>query len=151
MAPESLKTNSYSKASDVWMFGVVLYEMWARRTPYHDRTAMQAVLAVTSTGSALPIEEGWPVASLINRCLEVDPARRPTIAQCRVELQDLLKTVQSQAAAAAAAEPSAFSAASATYSDAAAIISPATSSQGYVNAEYLMSSAANANANDNNN
>src|SRR5258708_1407254 len=36
MAPESLKENTYSTKSDVWMFGVTLWELFARDgMPHH--------------------------------------------------------------------------------------------------------------------
>jgi len=36
MAPESLKYNIYSRKSDVWMFGIVVYEIVARSEPHPD-------------------------------------------------------------------------------------------------------------------
>ena len=38
-APEALSYRKYSTASDVWSFGVVMYEIWAVGTkPYKDMT-----------------------------------------------------------------------------------------------------------------
>ena len=38
-APEALSYKKYSTASDVWSFGVVMYEIWALGIkPYHKMT-----------------------------------------------------------------------------------------------------------------
>ena len=38
-APEALNYKKYSTASDVWSFGVVLFEIWTLgRNPYHQMT-----------------------------------------------------------------------------------------------------------------
>jgi serine/threonine protein kinase len=37
MSPESIAKQVYSKKSDVWMFGVVLYEIIAQREPHSDK------------------------------------------------------------------------------------------------------------------
>jgi len=36
LAPEVLKGKKPTKASDVWSFGCLLYELVARKIPYHE-------------------------------------------------------------------------------------------------------------------
>ena len=36
MAPEVLRGQSYTRASDVYSFGIVAYELFAGNPPYHD-------------------------------------------------------------------------------------------------------------------
>jgi serine/threonine protein kinase len=41
MSPESIGQQVYSKKSDVWMFGIVVYEIVARQEPHADRDQME--------------------------------------------------------------------------------------------------------------
>ena len=44
-APEALSYRKYSTASDVWSFGVVVYEIWALGTkPYHEMSNAEVFL-----------------------------------------------------------------------------------------------------------
>jgi hypothetical protein len=54
MAPEAMQLK-YSPKSDVWMFGVVLYEMFARAPPYAELSGLQASIQVATRGNALPV------------------------------------------------------------------------------------------------
>jgi len=48
MAPESLSRNEYSSRSDVWSFGVLVYEILARDTPYKEMTAAQVAIGISN-------------------------------------------------------------------------------------------------------
>ena len=51
-APEALGYKKYSTASDVWSFGIVLYEIWALGIkPYHSLT--NAEVYITHMNAAL--------------------------------------------------------------------------------------------------
>ena len=68
-APEVVTYGTYSKASDVWALGILLWHIYARRKDY-------------SSSSHLPtIGEDFPpiVKELLPRCWETDPHNRPDI------------------------------------------------------------------------
>jgi predicted Ser/Thr protein kinase len=48
MAPESLAHNSYSKKTDVWTFGVVVYEIVAQSEPHKDKDIIDVALKIRS-------------------------------------------------------------------------------------------------------
>ena len=49
MAPESLRFKTYSHKSDVWSFGILLWEVYSMgAAPYAELTAMEAMLAVAA-------------------------------------------------------------------------------------------------------
>ena len=47
-APEALRRRRYSEASDVFAFGVLLYEMAAQRSPWQGRNNLDVVVKVCS-------------------------------------------------------------------------------------------------------
>eukprot|EP01117_Protostelium_nocturnum_P009585 TRINITY_DN3419_c0_g1_i5.p1 TRINITY_DN3419_c0_g1~~TRINITY_DN3419_c0_g1_i5.p1 ORF type:complete len:173 (-),score=63.48 TRINITY_DN3419_c0_g1_i5:227-745(-) len=64
-APEVLKSQKYSHKSDVWMFGVLLWEMWSDgKTPYGDMTNEEVIKFVCEGGKLFAKEEGETVKYL---------------------------------------------------------------------------------------
>ena len=54
MAPEALSERSYSSKSDIWSFGVTLWEiMSGGEVPYRERTAAQVAMDVVMDGLRL--------------------------------------------------------------------------------------------------
>jgi serine/threonine protein kinase len=46
MAPESIATRTYSKKSDVWSFGIVVYEIVAQQEPYTGMNIFEVAVAI---------------------------------------------------------------------------------------------------------
>lgn len=82
MAPESISNRLFSKKSDSWMFGVVMYEMIAHELPYGDMDPLQAGFQVASGNLNLKnfpkVKSGHPLlVKALNRCLMFQPEDRP--------------------------------------------------------------------------
>lgn len=80
MSPEQIRSGEVSPRSDVWSFGVVLYEMLAGRRPFQAQTNA-GLLAVIAADPAEPLEVVCPTLSpeihrLVERCLRKRPQER---------------------------------------------------------------------------
>jgi serine/threonine protein kinase/Tol biopolymer transport system component len=91
MSPEQAKGLAADHRSDVFSFGVVLYEMLTRRQPFQGETApdiLASVLAREPNLAALPAGLNPRLPELIKRCLEKHPKRRwQAVGDLRAELE----------------------------------------------------------------
>ncbi|HXB70266.1 MAG TPA: protein kinase [Candidatus Acidoferrales bacterium] len=106
MSPEQARGMAVDKRSDIWSFGVVLYELLTARPMFAGDTisdTLAAVLRADIDLSALPPETPPSIRRLLRRCLERDRKRRlPDIGVARLEIDEALGgAVESPAPAAA--------------------------------------------------
>jgi serine/threonine protein kinase len=93
MAPESVRMRALSEKSDVWMFGVALWEMFARGEPFPELAPLAAA-AFVAKGGRLPLPNSaqpnplFPqrIAALIARCWAERPDERPDMSAVVNEL-----------------------------------------------------------------
>eukprot|EP00041_Stephanoeca_diplocostata_P036565 m.1340191 g.1340191 ORF g.1340191 m.1340191 type:complete len:1015 (+) comp24890_c1_seq5:1195-4239(+) len=91
MAPESIRHGSYSKASDVWSFGVVFWELMTSQVPYKGLPGGTVVYTVGVRGSSLPIPNNCPprFRECLHKCWQSDPSQRPGFQRLLSVLQDM--------------------------------------------------------------
>ena len=80
MAPESLMRKEFSPATDVWSFGIVMWEMYnPKGKPYKGMNNTQVAVNVNQ-GVRLPIPEAYPptVISIMKACWQHSPSKRPS-------------------------------------------------------------------------
>lgn len=80
-APESLRDKVYSAASDIWSYGVVMYECINRTTPFPDMDAFTAgsQIAWNNLTLDLPDPEKWPLCHrIMKQAFSRNPNDRPT-------------------------------------------------------------------------
>ncbi|GFR52415.1 hypothetical protein Agub_g14987 [Astrephomene gubernaculifera] len=87
MAPELINGKHMSKASDVWAYGVLLWQLVTGKPPYEDLLPIQIYAAVASGEQLLSWPDGTHPAlvQLGQSCLAVNPKDRPTFAQVITE------------------------------------------------------------------
>ena len=80
MAPESLMKKEFSPASDVWSFGVVMWEMFSPREKPYDGMDNTQVAVNVNQGMRLAIPEPYPptVESIMKACWQHNPSKRPS-------------------------------------------------------------------------
>jgi serine/threonine-protein kinase len=94
MSPEQATGQGVDKATDIWAFGCVLFEMLSSRRAFAGDTTAEiigAVLGRDPDWHYLPNNVPENIRRLLQRCLEKDPRRRMHhIANARVEVEDAL-------------------------------------------------------------
>jgi len=86
MAPESLSQGTYSKKSDVWSFGIVVYEIVARREPHTEVNPLEVGLLIRDQHLTPKIPINCPpiLRTLMQLCWQADPNQRPSFTEiCR--------------------------------------------------------------------
>ena len=81
MAPESLEDGEFSTASDVWSFGILMWEMYNPTETHYGELCDPLRLAMKiARGLRLKIPEPYPltVAKIMKACWHQNPAKRPS-------------------------------------------------------------------------
>ncbi|PSC73896.1 Serine threonine-kinase CTR1 isoform A [Micractinium conductrix] len=118
--PEVILSQQYGKESDVYAYGLILWELLTWELPFLDLSNFQIMLAVTQQGQRPAIKDQWGAAqypggtfigyneyvALMQRCWADDPAARPTFEQIIADLRRIAKIVTDARAAAPVARGS---------------------------------------------
>ena len=98
MAPEQFEGNSASTRTDIWSFGIVLYEMAAGSRPFHGENLYRLCRSIVRDAlPPLPPHTPPGLATVIHRCLEKEPARRyHSAGEVRAALDTLVPAGQSR-------------------------------------------------------
>merc|ERR1719378_1554526 len=95
MAPEQLESHRYSKASDVFAFGVLLYEIFAREMAWPNVPDTKVVILV-SQKKRMEVPDKVPpaVRQLMDDCWAHRKSKRPTAEQVRERLRALVDDLE---------------------------------------------------------
>ncbi|XP_053577768.1 mitogen-activated protein kinase kinase kinase 10 [Bombina bombina] len=80
MAPEVIRLSLFSKSSDVWSFGVLLWELLTGEVPYREIDALAVAYGVAMNKLTLPIPSTCPepFSRILEACWNPDPHSRPS-------------------------------------------------------------------------
>src|SRR5438067_8964095 len=80
MAPEVLSKKPYTKESDIYSFGMIMWEFTTGKKPFHDRPHDHYLMLDILKGERPQITDDTPefYAELMKRCWDHDPENRST-------------------------------------------------------------------------
>lgn len=92
-APESLRQGEFSSKSDMWSFGILLYEIYSfGRLPY-PKIPMADVVKYVESGYRMDPPEGCPpkIYTIMRRAWSAEPEDRPSFIDVLKEIEELAK------------------------------------------------------------
>ena len=76
MSPEQAEGGKLDTRSDIFSFGIILYEVATGQKPFHADTRMKTLSAILTGEPPALVEAPHDLEKIISRCLRKDPARR---------------------------------------------------------------------------
>ncbi|RCN31590.1 protein tyrosine kinase, partial [Ancylostoma caninum] len=99
MSPEIIKQNEMlTTATDVWSYGVVLWEMLSKEVPYKEFTEYRIYTLITEKGVTLAIPENCPqkLKTLMEKCWKMNPKERLNMKEILGELHHISRNSETQ-------------------------------------------------------
>ncbi|KAG2464304.1 MATK kinase, partial [Polypterus senegalus] len=88
-APEALKKEKFSTRSDVWSYGILLWEIYSYGRQPYPKMALKDVKEKVEQGYRMEAPDDCPpvIYTLMRSCWESDPSKRPSFRKLREKLE----------------------------------------------------------------
>lgn len=98
MAPECLEKGNYNSKSDVWSFGVVLWELMTRGVNPYPEVDNWDVLRYIKAGRRMPQPPFCPdiLYKMMTKCWSFNPNDRPRFSELVHEIQEMITVLEQQ-------------------------------------------------------
>ncbi|XP_077951418.1 focal adhesion kinase 1 isoform X14 [Gasterosteus aculeatus] len=98
MAPESINFRRFTTASDVWMFGVCMWEILMFGIKPFQGVKNNDVIGRIENGERLAMPPQCPptLYSLMTKCWSYDPSKRPRFTELKTQLSTILEEEKQQ-------------------------------------------------------
>ncbi|XP_051991751.1 focal adhesion kinase 1-like isoform X6 [Xyrauchen texanus] len=98
MAPESINFRRFTSASDVWMFGVCMWEILMFGIKPFQGVKNNDVIGRIENGERLAMPPNCPptLYSLMTKCWSYDPSKRPRFTELKTQLSAILEEEKAQ-------------------------------------------------------
>ena len=85
LAPEVLSKKPYTKESDVYSFGMIMWEFTTGKKPFHDRPHNSSLISDILNGIRPQVTDDTPefYAELMKKCWDHSPENRPTAQEIK--------------------------------------------------------------------
>ncbi|XP_030081236.1 focal adhesion kinase 1 isoform X3 [Drosophila hydei] len=92
MSPESINFRRFTTASDVWMFGVCIWEILMLGVKPFQGVKNSDVITKLENGERLPLPPNCPprLYSLMSQCWAYEPLKRPNFKRIKETLEEIL-------------------------------------------------------------
>ncbi|CAG8732366.1 17320_t:CDS:2, partial [Acaulospora morrowiae] len=96
IAPEVFSNGYYTKASDVYSFGMVMWELAVGQTPYHDYSHDKDLIDDICRGVRPDIEKIIPqfYVDLMTQCWDPEPLKRPSAHMIKASIERWISTLK---------------------------------------------------------